>query len=696
MDLYLIGSFLSFWTDPQNLISFGKAAFGLGLVIFVHELGHFLVAKACGVKCEKFYVGFDVPIQLGPIKLPASLFKKQVGETEYGLGIIPLGGYVKMLGQDDNPGAAAEENERIRVKTTNAAGEEEYQLDPRSYPAKTVPQRMAIISAGVVMNLIFGVLFATVAYKLGVNYLPCVIGSTVPGDPAWQAGLKPGDKVIQLGKDGEEKEDLRFSRELRYKVVETGDGNLLPIKIRRDDEEIWIDVTPSTPYKKETSGLPTIGVISGSSNVFAKLPLDTFSIAASSELTDGDRIVRASADGDSRSIESMFDLHPFLLANTGQPITLEVERKQREADETSLVSVTLPPKPMKTLGLHMEWGPVENVQANSPAAEAGIKPGDRLMAIDGQPVGDPLLVDEQLAQRVGEEVTLTFDRNGESIERAINPRPRVQFGWPLLIGSSVSIETAGFSYSVSETVAEVLEHGSAAAAGLKPGDRLLSFMLAANDSAAYKSETAKALGIGIENKFRQGAPGFITYFNDLQTKPDDLEVHVTYQRGDETKSAVLAPTEATDTYYYHRGVTTEQLSDTRTAATWSEALRLGVRETKEGIGHVVFTLRKIKDLYKSLGGPISIGAIATSEASAGIPRLLIFLTLLSANLAVLNFLPIPVLDGGHMMFLIYEGIFGKPVNERIAFGLTMVGLSFILALMVFVIGLDFWRFGGGG
>ena len=71
-----------------------------------HELGHFLVAKWCGVKCEKFYVGFDVPIKILGLQLPSKLFHFQWGETEYGVGIIPLGGYVKMLGQDDDPRAA--------------------------------------------------------------------------------------------------------------------------------------------------------------------------------------------------------------------------------------------------------------------------------------------------------------------------------------------------------------------------------------------------------------------------------------------------------------------------------------------------------------------------------------------------------------------------------------------------------------
>ena len=79
-------------------------ALALGLVIFVHELGHFAVAKMCGVKCEKFYLGFDI----GGLKL----CKVQWGETEYGIGILPLGGYVKMLGQEDNPSNEAVENDR--------------------------------------------------------------------------------------------------------------------------------------------------------------------------------------------------------------------------------------------------------------------------------------------------------------------------------------------------------------------------------------------------------------------------------------------------------------------------------------------------------------------------------------------------------------------------------------------------------
>ena len=121
MGLHLMAeiSWLSSTLDMTWVIF--KVAAGLGFVIFVHELGHFLAAKFFGVKCEKFYVGFDVPIRLGPIQLPAKLFHFQWGETEYGIGSIPLGGYVKMLGQDDDPRNTEKENERIRVANPNQA-----------------------------------------------------------------------------------------------------------------------------------------------------------------------------------------------------------------------------------------------------------------------------------------------------------------------------------------------------------------------------------------------------------------------------------------------------------------------------------------------------------------------------------------------------------------------------------------------
>ncbi len=208
-------------------------AVGLGFVIFVHELGHFLVAKLCGVKCEKFYLGFDI----GGWRL----CRFQWGETEYGIGILPLGGYVKMLGQEDNPGKLVEEMERARSgdlqggegreergegersdgSSADQAGDASSinhqpstinnpAYDPRSFLAKSVPQRMAIIVAGVVMNVVFAFFMAVVAYGLGIDRIPCIVGSVFPGEPAWQADIRPGDKILKIaGKPMRQFRDLQ-------------------------------------------------------------------------------------------------------------------------------------------------------------------------------------------------------------------------------------------------------------------------------------------------------------------------------------------------------------------------------------------------------------------------------------------------------------------------------------------------------
>jgi regulator of sigma E protease len=120
-----------------------------------------------------------------------------------------------------------------------------------------------------------------------------------------------------------------------------------------------------------------------------------------------------------------------------------------------------------------------------------------------------------------------------------------------------------------------------------------------------------------------------------------------------------------------------------------------VRQTYEDGTKIVLILRKLVTGQLSptnLGGIGMITVVATSEASQGTARLLLFLTFLSANLAVVNFLPIPVLDGGHMMFLAWEGIFRRPVPERWQFQLTLGGLAFVLCLFLFTNGLDVYRF----
>jgi membrane-associated protease RseP (regulator of RpoE activity) len=145
---------------------------GLGFVIFIHELGHFLTAKWCDVHVQTFSLGF------GPA-LPGCSFR--YGETLYKIALIPLGGYVGMVGEG-----------------TDADEDEDY---PRSFKNKTVGQRMLIISAGVLMNVLFGCLAFVAVYRFhGVERHTTNIDRVEAGSPAWQLGVRSGSRVTLIGK----------------------------------------------------------------------------------------------------------------------------------------------------------------------------------------------------------------------------------------------------------------------------------------------------------------------------------------------------------------------------------------------------------------------------------------------------------------------------------------------------------------
>jgi regulator of sigma E protease len=192
-------------------------------------------------------------------RIPSKLARVQWGETEYGIGILPLGGYVKMLGQDDDPRKFREEQERARAQQegkaatglsdgdkTKQAFTEAPQYDPRSYPAKSVPQRMIIISAGVIMNLIFGVIMGAAAYGMGAKYTPTIIGSAMPGTAGWTKDLRPGDKIVRIN-DGRYDEQLRFMHDLMPQIGLNNGTEDMTLLVRRDGKEIEITVRPSDP-----------------------------------------------------------------------------------------------------------------------------------------------------------------------------------------------------------------------------------------------------------------------------------------------------------------------------------------------------------------------------------------------------------------------------------------------------------------
>lgn len=698
MGLHLIGFSL---LNPADLLIVLEAAFGLGAVIFVHELGHFAVAKWCGVKCEKFYLGFDI----GGLKLA----RFRWGETEYGIGILPLGGYVKMLGQDDNPGRQAAEIERSRqsgaAATSDAASSPAAAFDPRSYLAKSVPQRMAIISAGVIMNVIFAFVVSVIAYSMGVKYHPCVISEIVPGDVAWEAGLRPGDEVVRL--DDIQQPRLDMDLVTRVAVANLQKGIDLEVARPGVKEHLTINVKPRKGAVKER---PTIGVgvIPMGLQLYSEKPLAANSPANTKRrnLLGKDVIVavndepvstyaefkaamaRHASESVTLTVQRPLDASEELARSPGDPLAPEAERTYREF---TTVKVAVPPRPMLHVGISMALGRILAVQADSPAARAGVKKFDRLLTIDGENPGDPMTLSDRLRARQGETVRLELAREGEKepvvIKIKVPPVPTYEHF--IRDESPASVPALGIAIEVENKIASVDPSGPARAAGIRAGQKIVrvSFLLpAAKQGEAKEQDAPKPI------EFQEDGRELLNWAScmiALQDLPRGTRLELEVEGG--TK-ATLSPVKSATWFNPDRGLIFDMIRRTRKSTSFSDSLTLGARQTKESVLQVYWFIQKLTTgqiSVKTLRGPFTIARAAGESASSGESHLLLFLALLSANLAVVNFLPIPLLDGGHMVFLALEWIRGKPVSEKVVLAFHYLGFCFIIGLMIFVLTMDF-------
>ena len=664
-------TWLEWIVQPSSWLVVLQVAAGLGFVIFVHELGHFLVAKACGVKVEKFFLGFDV----GGLKL-ASFHR---GETEYGIGVLPLGGYVKMLGQDDNPAAAAEEAERARLSgdlPPEPVDEPHLPWDPRSYPAQTVPERMAIISAGVIMNVIFAVLMAALAYGRGVRELTCTISAVRTGGAAWQAGLRTGDDITAIGgrrnpvfKDLQQGVTLGdLSRGVEFTIRRPGEGGERTVVLRPDKE----------------LGAPTVGVISPCSltlpaDISAGLPGSAG--VAQPPLAGGDT-VRA-VDG--AAVNTYAELVAALAGRLTAPVALTVERKGEGGAAPQKIAVELPPQCRRTLGLAMTAGPIRAVQAESPAAAAGIRPGDRILEIDGGPAGDPLTLDDRLRARVGDRVAIRVGRDGEA-DRTVDVVPR-EVRWrdddSMPAACVASVPCLGLAIVVDAEVSAVDPDGPAAQAGITVGDRVGRIWLLDGHEPVPGD---KGINLSAATPNWPAVAARMQYLSST----DAVRLAVTAPDGTQ-RDVDVAPRIDPGLFVLDRGLVFEPLTRLVQAPSLGAALGMGLRQAGSDLRLVYGFLGKLfrRDINPRLvGGPIEIAKQAGRSAQEGFSRFLLFLAMLSANLAVVNFLPIPVLDGGHMVFLLYELIFRRPPSERVVVALSYLGLALLLSMMLFVFFLD--------
>jgi len=259
-----------------------------------------------------------------------------------------------------------------------------------------------------------------------------------------------------------------------------------------------------------------------------------------------------------------------------------------------------------------------------------------------------------------------------------------------------SLEPLGVAFDVTYEVAEVAAGGPAAATELAKGDIVTEFRIICSSEAEEEALTRVAGPAIIKSmELRAGKKSWADLIYLLQLLPADAKLHLTWNRGENQMSADLSPRDSETFFNDTRGITLYVNFQQHTAGSWSEAAALGFREAKDQLMQVLTILHRLvtgRISITNLSGPPGIIAVAANVASQGAAALLLFLTMLSANLAVLNFLPIPALDGGHMLFLSAEAIRGKPIDERLQMRLTVAGVICLLSLMVFATMMDVSRF----
>jgi regulator of sigma E protease len=443
----------------------------LGVLVFVHEAGHFLAAKWAGIYVHRFSLGLGPPI-------PWLTFRR--GETEYSISWLPLGGYVKMASSEEDIGSSALEGGAPTVVVP----------PNRVFEAKPIWQRMVVILAGVTMNALFAwAMFSFLAYKNGRQIDPVttvgrVLTEGLPQEAAALKQITPGSKITRINGD---------------------------------------------------------------------------------TVTSWDEIVNEIANVSAPEVRIDLD--------RGQTVVLPIHPDALE--ERLKAAHALQPFRAPVIG---------EVLPDKPAARAGIRKGDSVVAVNGRQVGQWYDVLEQVQSGVGHTLALTVSRNGERREVQMQPYTDTV---PGLDGKPKPIGRIGIAV--------------------------------ANDFISEKLNLAEAIGEG-----RRATAG--------------------------------ASTQVVRTV---RGLFSGRISG------------------------------------RNVGGPILIGQLAGESARMGLDTFLGFMALISINLAILNLLPVPVLDGGQFLFLLAEAVIRRPLPVKLRERLTTVGLVLIILLMGLAFSNDFRRLFGG-
>jgi regulator of sigma E protease len=546
----------------------------IAILVFIHEFGHFIVAKACGVQCTVLSIGYG-----------RRLFGFQIGCTDYRVSLLPFGGYVRMAGAD--PFGDGEEDDH-------------WLADPDSaFMRKPVWKRLLIVAAGPAFNLALPIVAITALLMAGEPQPSAVAGMVFWDSPAHEAGIVPGDELLAV--NGVETPSWqKMSKSLQG--LESGAHQL---RIRRDGEEKLIDV-----HFTDAS---------------SKLGID---------------FLRPSAE----------------------------------------VGVDDP---------------------RSPAGRAGLRTWDVITEVDGEVVTD--FLDLQKALSGKESAKVFYMRDGAPYEATLSidgswsaPPPMEVVGldsrWGLLSATmfikhlgALPEKNAGFLKGCSS---EEEEPYPALVKGLETGDRFLKL----NDRDVHSWNDV--IGGVASSMLGEGEEATAKEIAVIVVREGEIVTRSITPR-------VIQDTDTAGRYRYRpvlgavRGGGYEEGPYSRVYYSFPSAFERASKETwmismfiVEQIGKLITGEAAVE---KSLGGPVEIVRQASYAAKRGLFEWIRLMAMLSISLGIVNLVPVPVLDGGQILFYLMEAIRGKPLSVRVREYAQQFGVLFLVLLMLVVMVFDINR-----
>lgn len=600
------------------------------LVLF-HEFGHYLAARLMGVKVLAFAVGF------GPV-----VWKWQRGPTEFSVRLLPLGGFVRMQGDDSmaptDPSVAA---------------------DPASFHNKPVWRRAVIVAAGPIANILLPlpILFIG-ALALDGQVVSARVGTVEPGLPAAEAGLQTGDRIVEIAGESV----LTFDR--LQQLVSERPGLPTPVVYEREGQRHTTQLTPVAHREVQVAELGLVDQV-GRIGVRPTAQSSVVTVEPGSPawmvgLRSGDRIAAVNGQETPRYYEMRAALAQALRA--GKSVSLRVNSLRsrvpvvRKALAEAYDSQHQGPPHLLALpaGLDADRiglspadlvvGPVEK---GSPAdTQAGLRPGDQILSIGGAPTRSFLDVLQRLSKPY-DDVRIDPESRGLSTpELVARMRAALSRPHPLLVRHVFGPED--------------MDGLSEVAAGRKvPANPLEKALLTARDPQAVF------------------AAGYI----DLQVP---LTLGVTVDAEDRPSLSFGAnPAQSYELPELIDNPAPVLNAIDKTGAEMKRALNVTVL-TVAGLlrGHVP---------VKEVGGPIFMAQLASKTAELGAGFFFHLMVWISINLAILNLFPIPLVDGGHLLFLAIEAVKRKPVSLRTRQIAAYVGMSLLGLLFVVVMKNDVQR-----